>query len=109
MQFGRIFAATDASSRKSSGAANDRTADATIRARVKDASNAPRIVDRFGARAVDEAAIFTNSKPRPGFYHSGESPLSGAVACWRQINGGHLGGCSTQGETRPMRVLDRPC
>ena len=81
MQFGRIFATADASLRKFSGALSERTADASLRARVKDASNAPRIVHRLGARAADGTAIFTNSKPRLGFYGRGEGPLSGAVAC----------------------------
>jgi hypothetical protein len=79
-RFRRIFAATDASSRKLSGALSERAADASIRAKVKDASNAPRLLHRFGAGAADRAAIFTNSKPHPGFYGSGESPLSDAVA-----------------------------
>jgi hypothetical protein len=81
MRFWCIFAATDASSRKSSGALSERTADASGRARVKDASNASHSLHRFGAHAVDGATIFTNSKPQPGFYGGGESPLSGAVAC----------------------------
>ncbi|HET6839054.1 MAG TPA: hypothetical protein VFH41_04885 [Bradyrhizobium sp.] len=77
--FWRVFAARDASSRKFSGAVNERTAAASIRARVKDASSGLRIVHRFGARAA--VAFFTNSKPHPGLYGRGESPLSGAVAC----------------------------
>jgi hypothetical protein len=80
-RFWRIFATREASPRKFPGELSERTADASLRARVKDASSGLRIVHRLCARAADGAAIFTNSKLQPGFSWRGESPLSGAVAC----------------------------